>query len=328
LKQQPDNAEARLSLAQGLLAIGDSKRAEPELARLMRNHGASAAVQTQLGVLYATQRDVVRAREAFQRALTLNPEDLEALTGLVALEAGAQRLPQARRLVDAQLANRPHDASRLILAAKVDFADGNLKAAEAKLKTAIDVEPWNLTAYGTLGHLLFVQHRLDEALADFKTVALRDPKSIAAPTMVAVILEALNRPNEAMQQYEQILQVDRTAAVAANNLAWLYSERGGNLDVALHLAQTAQEKLPTNPDVNDTLGWICFKKNLSKAAVDWLQLSVNGDDTSAVHHFHLGMAYFNRREFDKARRSLERALALQHDFQGSNEANRVLAAIR
>ena len=42
-------------------------------------------------------------------------------------------------------------------------------------------------------------------------------------------------------------------APAANNLAWVLSEHGGDKDRALALAQTAKEQAPEDPHVTDTL---------------------------------------------------------------------------
>ena len=83
--------------------------------------------------------------------------------------------------------------------------------------------------------------------------------------MVALILQAQNRPGEAQSQYEHILATSPRSVVAANNLAWLSAERGGNLDVALGLAQTAAQQAPDEPKMNDTLGWIYYKKGLPGA---------------------------------------------------------------
>ena len=68
-----------------------------------------------------------------------------------------------------------------------------------------------------------------------------------------------------------VLAASPRAIVAANNLAWLYAENGGNLDVALSLAQTASQQAPDDPKVNDTLGWIFYKKSLAGQAVAALQ---------------------------------------------------------
>ena len=43
------------------------------------------------------------------------------------------------------------------------------------------------------------------------------------------------------------------APVAANNLAFIYAERGQNLDVALQLAMTAKQRMTEDSNVEDTL---------------------------------------------------------------------------
>ena len=51
--------------------------------------------------------------------------------------------------------------------------------------------------------------------------------------------------------------------VAANNLAWMFAETGENLDMALQLAQAATRRVPEQPEIQDTLGWIYYKKGLA-----------------------------------------------------------------
>jgi len=47
--------------------------------------------------------------------------------------------------------------------------------------------------------------------------------------------------------YRQALEIREDFAPAANNLAWILAEHGGNIDEALGLAQTAKEKMPRDP---------------------------------------------------------------------------------
>ena len=69
----------------------------------------------------------------------------------------------------------------------------------------------------------------------------------------------------AQQWWEKTIQLDGNAAAAANNLAWLYAEGRGNLDVALELAKGAKARFPEHPEVNDTLGWILLQEASSNA---------------------------------------------------------------
>ena len=94
-----------------------------------------------------------------------------------------------------------------------------------------------------LGQLYVRQHRIEEAKARFQDVLKRDPKSVPADTMLAMLLEGQGRTAEAEKEYQHILALDGQAAVAANNLAWIYVAGDRNLDEALQLAQTAHQAL-------------------------------------------------------------------------------------
>jgi tetratricopeptide (TPR) repeat protein len=145
--------------------------------------------------------------------------------------------------------------------------------------------------------------------------------------MVGIILQAEGDEAGARERFERVLQLDPEAAVAANNLAWMYASKGGNLDVALQLAQTAQKKLPNVPAVNDTLGFIYIKRNLAPLAVSTLKVSVERDPDNALFHYHLGLAYAGAGDAARAKRALSRALALNSDFDGSADAKDRLSAL-
>ena len=60
------------------------------------------------------------------------------------------------------------------------------------------------------------------------------------------------------------MEADPRAAVAANNLAWMYASRGEQLDRALQLAQAAKAELPDDAAVSDTLAYVYIKKQLPR----------------------------------------------------------------
>jgi tetratricopeptide (TPR) repeat protein len=145
--------------------------------------------------------------------------------------------------------------------------------------------------------------------------------------MIAMLLEAQNKKTEAIQRYEEILRMEPNAAVAANNLAWIYAERGENLDLALQYAQKAKQELASSPIVSDTLGWVYYKKQLASLAVPLLEQSVTTDGQNPLFRYHLGMAYVQLGDFAKAAQTLKEALRLRSDFPGAEEARQTLAHI-
>jgi tetratricopeptide (TPR) repeat protein len=131
---------------------------------------------------------------------------------------------------------------------------------------------------------------------------------------------------KANQHYESALKINPNFVAAANNLAWNYAEYGGNLDLALPLAQKAREMNPDSPQILDTLGWIYYKRGLFDNAVALLKDSSaklkNGDP---VVLYHLGMAYHRSGSKVEARDTLNKALALNKTFPGVDEARKVLS---
>jgi tetratricopeptide (TPR) repeat protein len=169
---------------------------------------------------------------------------------------------------------------------------------------------------------------MDEARGEFERLAeLRPQSAVAAHTLVAMILQMENKPAEAQARYEKVMAMDPRAAVAANNLAWLYAERGGNLDVALQLAQTAKAQLSDRPEVNDTLGWVYYKKGLATLAIPAFRESVDKAPKVAAYQYHLGLAYAKNGNKEEARKALEQALALDPKFDGAADAHRVLGTL-
>jgi tetratricopeptide (TPR) repeat protein len=122
-----------------------------------------------------------------------------------------------------------------------------------------------------------------------------------------------------------VLELDPSAPVAANNLAWTYAESGSNLDIALQLAQTAQRGLPESPEVSNTLGFIYYKKGLYALAIPSLKISADKEPTSPVYQYHLGLAYAKSGNAPHAIQALQRALELKPDF---SEARLLLDSLK
>lgn len=322
----PSNPNAQLTLVRDLLAQGHADRAAPQLADLLRRFPNSGPVHTEQGMLLGRTGDAAGARREFERALALQPASFEALVGVVALDVSARNFAAARARVDERLKSAP-SAPLLALAAKVYGASGDAAAAEQFLRRAIQTDAGYLPAYGALGQMFSSQGRLDEALAEFQALAARSPKSVAAVTMIGLLMQAKGDAAGARHQFERALQIDPEAAVAANNLAWMDAETGGDLDVALQLAQTAQKHLPGVAAVADTLGFIYYKKNLAPLAVSTLKRCVEQEPANATFQYHLGLAYVSAGDTARGRQALSRALALQSDFSGARDARALLGSL-
>lgn len=325
---KPQNVEAGLLFVRALVGNGETTRAQSELATILKTHPDRADVQAQSGNLQMRLGEPEFARQAFQRALAIDPDAIEALNGIVMLDVKEGNLGRARGVVEERLNRRPNDSALLLLAARAYQAAGAADKTEDALRKAIETDPTNSEAYDMLGQLYMSQQKVVQAIAQFEELARRDTKSVAAHTMVGLLLQAQNRPAAAQESYQRALDLNPRAAVAANNLAWLYAEGGGNLDLALQLAQIAKEQLPELPDVNDTLGWVYYRKDLPQLAVGPMQLSIERDPTNPTYRYHIGLAYMKTGDLDLAKEALEHALKLNPDFDGASDARKLLSLLQ
>ena len=246
--------------------------------------------------------DTSGASKSLARALELDQNNLEALSVLITLDFSAKNRAGAVSRIDARLARTPNDPAVLLLAARTYARAGDLARAEQMLRKTVEVDASNFDAYSMLGRLYISQRRLDEALAEFQLLSKRQARPVQAHTVAGVILEAQNKPQEARKHYEQALALDPDMPVAANNLAWMFAETGETLDSALQLAQAATRRLPNNAAIQDTLGWIYYKKGLAALAIPPFQKSIELDPKNPVFHFHLGLAHL--KNGDSPRREL------------------------
>jgi tetratricopeptide (TPR) repeat protein len=328
VEQQPGNLNARLALFQGLMAVGDLPLAERQLAVLQQVSPDSATVQTAAGALAMMKKDQAGARAAYSRALAADPRSYQALAGLLTAEMQSKNLGGAKALIDKQLALMPNDPNVLLMGAQTYEALGDNAEMEKLLKKTVEADAQSLQAYAMLGKMYYQQGRLDLARRELERYVTTAPLSVPGNTMLATILELQGRKDDAKARYNKVLQIDPRAAVAANNLAWLDANSDGNLDVALQLAQTAKAQLPSRHEVDDTLGWIYYKKGLSSMAVDSFSNSTLRQPDNPIYNYHLALAHHANGNKQEARKALEKALASKTNFAGADEAKKLLESIK
>jgi len=328
VEERPQHLEARLLLVHGLIAANDAVQATRHLNILLEQAPGSATVQTAAGMLASLKRDNEAAKAAYNRALLADPTSYQALAGLLTAEMQSKNFGGARALIEKQLAKSPNDPNTLLMAAQTYNALGDAFEMEKALKKTVEVDPASLQAYAMLGKMYYQQGRLDLARRELETYANRAPNSVPANTMLGTILELQGRKDEAKQRYNKALQIDPRAAVAANNLAWIDANADANLDMALQLAQTAKAQLPNRHEVDDTLGVIYYKKGLYGMAIDALRNSTTRQPDNPSYNYHLALALHKNGETAEARKLLEKAVQSNKNFEGVEEAKKLLASLK
>ena len=327
LAAAPQAPLTRVTLVRSAIASGDVAVADAQLATLLKEYPQSETVHVLEGALGLLRKDMPGAERAFKKASELAPASIEATAGLTLIELSTGRGTAARARAEGLAARSPANVDALLLAARTFASLKDLPKTEEVLRRAMQVDAARSEPYSMLASVYLQQGRMDLALSEFKTLAQREPKSVGARTMVAAILQTQNKRDEAKKAYRDTLAVDPTAAVAANNLAWMMTEDNGNLDDALQLVQTARIKLPDSPEVNDTLGLIYLKKGMHEQAIAAFKQSVEKQPNTAIFQYHLGLASAKAGQFIQARRALETALRLDPKGADAGEAKAALSRL-
>lgn len=327
-RSAPGSLTVRVALARSLLTRGELDRAQAEIAEMLRAAPNAASVHSLNGALLALRNNPSAARAAYERALALTPGYFEAVGGLVALDLSSKQFAPAIKRVEAALAAEPDRVELLTLAARAYDQAGQPDKAEQTLRRVVAVDPRFLGGYALLAQLYVKRGRIDDARREFETIVKRDPRAVGPRTMVGILLQTQGKRDEARRWYEATIADLTVAPVAANNLAYIYAEDGTNLDAALQLAESAKKEMPDSPEVNDTLGWVLYKRGLYPLAVGPLEEAVKAAPGNAEILYHLGMTYSKMPEKSgQARDMLDRALKINPRMASAASARQTLEAV-
>lgn len=281
-----------------------------------------------VGIGLLAQGKKVEAAQHFDAALALAPDFIEPLAYLVATALAERKPDAALERVKQQITRVPASGRLHEVLGSVYVARGQAKLAETAFLKALELEPTLVGAYLSLSQLYVASGKHDEALATLNEVLKANPKNLVAHMRVGMLYEGKGDFSKAEQAYERALALDPRFAPAANNLAYSYSERGGDKERALQLARTAKEVAPDDPHISDTLGWILYKRGIYQQALGLLRESAAKLPENPEVQYHLGMAAYKAGDKEAARKALTRALASPTSFSGRDAAREALAALK
>jgi tetratricopeptide (TPR) repeat protein len=159
-----------------------------------------------------------------------------------------------------------------------------------------------------IGELYRRKGDFERAVTELRMAEQIAPDYETVTTTLGLTFEQMGRFEEAQKAYESAIRHDPADGVALNNLAYILTEHGGDLDQALVYARRARELLPELAAISDTLGWIFFKKSMFDDAVCAFREAVRQEPGNASFHYRLALAFSRTGDLGEARAALQTAL--------------------
>ena len=311
LKLNEKNPQAHFLMASIDLGAKDYQAALNELTLVQQAAPNDPSVHLNMAFAYGGLRKIPEAEREFQTALKLNPQYDLAIGEYVQMLYQLNQGPKALEIANQYVTANPNRAQAHSIYAAVLANSRRFDEAIPEFQKSIQLEPKALLPYMQLAHVYEIQGKLDDALATYQNAltaaAPNNPTILGAMGNVYL---AKNDVKSSQQYFEKAMNLAPHDPLLQNNLAWVYAMQGQNLDQALSLATQAKQAAPDLISINDTLGWIQYKKGNYPIAVGLLSEVVQKVPQSAEYRYHLGMALSGAGQKDKAKEELSRALQL------------------
>ena len=312
LRQNPDNVDLLALLGQLYLRMEDIPRATQVVDTLGRIDTEQSRAQGN-----SLQAQVLNQQSGSDEAIAYleelaSQEDASVRDQLVLINARLRtgETAAALAMAEALVAENPDSLGLKQALANTQAAHGDLAAAEATMRGIVTAQPQADRTWLQLARLAGRQGDAEksQAIVDEAIIATdRHPNVMWAK---ASILERNGDVDGAIAIYEELYALNSSSIVVANNLASMlatYKDDAESLERAWIVGRRLRDI--DNPAVQDTYGWILFRRGEVEDALPYLKNAADALDDPIVQA-HLGFVYAELGRNDDALEQMQKAVDL------------------
>ena len=327
LALRPRMTEATLALADLAATAGSGQESARLAGEAVKSSPESVAPYVASARASLARNDTREGAAFLAQALARDPVSLPALAMWVKLNSMEGKSREAVARLSSLLAQQPENAGLHFLLAVSYYDLKELGKAGESLRTAMRLNPHTPGAYTLLADIDYAKGEAGKAESDLQTAIQRNPRNISNYLVLGAWKARQGKWEETRKLWERAHELDPASPVAADQLAFLYLEHGGDVSAALALAQTAKRAAPDSAPAADTLGWAYYKMGSPGLAIPQLRLSLQKEPANPIYLYHLGMAYLAQGNPQSARGLLQQALDKTPNFAYSSDARDALNKI-
>jgi putative PEP-CTERM system TPR-repeat lipoprotein len=238
LADDPRYDRAEIALIQSYLSDGKFDEALVLIQKWQQDHPGEEVGLVMEGVAYAASGDVAKAREAFGKAIELNPGSPNASANLAILELRENDPKAAEMALQQVLEHHPDDLRALVLLAQLSERAGERDKTRNWLERAVAAHPDNMATRVVLGRLYFELNEPQKSLEVIEPVVRQMPENIPAREVKARAQLKTGNIEGAISTYRSILAQAPDSVQPHYELSQAYALHG-EPDEAFKEAQTA-----------------------------------------------------------------------------------------
>ena len=320
--------QTKNTLARIYLALNDLDKAKLYIAEVIKESPNNSDANYIKGMIHLHNKEGVQAVSAFRVVVNERPQFIPGYINLADAHLLNNETNIAFDTIKNALKDMPNSRELIKALARLHISQRNYKEAEKQYQKILDANPKDLEVRADMGDLFQMAGESDRAEKEYMEIKQQAPKQPLGYMKLSTSYIGRQKWDKAITELEQLLQIQPDFWPAANDLAFLLADHGQGkkyLDRALTLAKNAQSLNPSNPDLMDTLGWVYYRKNDIKTAIEWLENAWAGSPKNPVVNYHMGMAYYKFGNTEKAKEYLQLALNSKVVFTGREQAEKIIA---
>ncbi len=356
-KAAPDDLRVAAGLAQLYLSDQQPQKALDTTNGPKDADGDERLLSERVAALVALQH-LPQARDTLQQILKLNAASVLARRQLMALYMQSGDYESARKLIEEGFAARPRDYQFYQDYVMIDLKSKGVDAALASAQRLADQDRGFSQALALPGDIYLAANRPGDAVKAYQGALAISPSGFLAVRLATALLrhdqsdqgwqtlvdwvtahpddvdtlEALTefdintRRLDAGEQHLKLLLAKKPHdAVALNNLAWVYQQKGN--PGAQSLAMQAYILLP-GTQTADTLGWIVTEGGDPTKGLPLLRQASAAAPNDPRVRYHYAVALSKTGNVDEAVRQLDQVVKTKASFGEKADAQALLDQLK
>ncbi len=279
-----------LAKGQTYLADGNFDKARVEFQNALQIAPADPEARFAMGVVDEKLAKTREAAQFYQGTIDVSPDHLGARTNLARLYIFSGITDRALELISPSLEKHPDDSELLTLRAAARVQQKDLSGAQADAERAVELDPKNQDAVGTLAGVYTSTKAVDKAQALLESSIAKIPETVDLRLALAQVYAGENRTADSERILLDLVRLRPTDKAHRIRLAQLYA-RQNQLDAAEHALRDGIKAIPQDRELKLSLAEFLATRRSPAAAEKELKAMVIADPKDFEMKFALAKFY-------------------------------------